>query len=455
MVSLPQGVVARVSGPKPRHWDSHGQVTSADARAGTSLKQKVLNFILPGEMEGVHEDYPTYRKWHALATASKQALGFLGTQGVVTGLAAALNTGLPFVGGVVASLGLSGLLTFGLKDGLNWVGNLVGGSMAHKVDEDPAKWLKVAGSVRAAANAVQGSLVAVPGLFLALAPLSGLAGAWADNLKASADVKVQHHQASPNGLAEMVGKDKNQDMLSGMVGSAVGAASSIVGHALLAPVLGPLAPLAVLPVALGLNLYANHRAARALHFDNLTGTSVAKIAHRRLSGAEAPRPDEMDFKLPNDQPEVVLGADGSTIFQDPAHRDKVLDLYGSTPYLVDVHSNRISVTLRSDATDRDVLQAAWQSQLLADVVTSPGYRQLEKEVGAEAAALRASELTLAAVSDLDDELRALEAKGWDLSHPQIRAGDVRVDWVPRERTEPLPAVSDRSLRDFMLGPPAR
>lgn len=426
-------IAARVTGPNPRTWYKNGQVKAEEKSDNDkSLKQKLLNFILPQDMEQVHEDYPAYRKWHALATATKATLGFLGTQGVVTGLAAALNTGVPFVGGALASLGLSGLLTFGLKDGLNWVGNLVGGSMAHKVDEDPKKWIKIAGSVKATANAAQATLVAVPGAFLALAPLSGLAGSWADNLHSSADVKVQNHQAPQNGLAELVGRDKNQDMLSGMIGSAVGASTSILGHALLVPVLGPLAPLVVLPVALGLNLYANHRAAQALEFNNLTQKSVARVAHETLTGSP---------KLPGNQPEVVLGSDGSSVFENPAHRDKVLDLYGDTKYLVDIHEGSIEVTLRHDATPRDVLQAAWQGQLLADLVSSPGYAQLKAAVGEETAGLKASELTLAAASHLPDELLKKDN--------QIRTTDVRVEWEARLRTQPLAQVSDEALRNFM------
>jgi len=446
-VQLPPGVVARVAGKHPRLYDREGRTVGSE---NSSLKQKLLGFLLPADTQSLHEDYPTYRKWHALATASKQALGFLGTQGVVTGLAAALNTGIPFVGGVLASVGLSGLLTFGLKDGLNWVGNLVGGSMARKADEDPARWLKLSGSVRAAANAAQAALVAVPGAFLALAPLSGLAGAWADSVQASAQVKVQNHQAK-QGLAEMVGKDKNQDMLSGMVGSAVGALSSVVGHAVLLPVLGPLAPLAVVPFALGLNLYANHRAARALEFDNLTQSSVARLAHHMLAETEkAPAPGELlDLKLPKKQPEVVLGSDGNSIFSDPARRDRILGLYGDSKYLVDVHDGKIQVTFSSEATERDVLQAAWQGQLLADLVTSPGYRALADQLGEEAAELQASELSLAAASDLTAELGGLREQGWDVEHPQIRTHGVRVDWQAHQRTKPLPQVRDQDLREWM------
>jgi len=85
------------------------------------------------------------------------------------------------------------------------------------------------------------------------------------------------------------------------------------------------------------------------------------------------------------------------------------------------------------------------------VVTSPGYRQLEKEVGLEAAGLRASELTLAASSNLKDVLQSLDEQGWDVSRPQIRTTSVRVDWQPQARPEPLPVVSYATLRDFMRG----
>ena len=70
--------------------------------------------------------------------------------------------------------------------------------------------------------------------------------------------------------------------------------------------------------------------------------------------------------------------------------------------------------------------------------------------GAQSATLEASQLSLAAVSDLDAELKSLGGKGWDLDHNQIRVSPVRVDWKAHERVQPLPQVSNQNLREFML-----
>ena len=446
--------VAIVSGGNPHIWDTEGKALTAtgeEATTGKSLQEKLKNFIMPSEMENVHEDYTTYRKWHGVSNASAHTLSFLGTQGVVQGLAGALSSGIPFLGGVAASLGLAALTTYALKDGLNWVGTLIGGNMAKKVDEDPAKWLKIASNVDAAASAAQSVLIAVPGAFLALAPLSSLTSAWAGNMKGSAEVKIQNHQAK-QGIAEMTGKNKNQDLITSAAGFGLGALASVVGHALLVPILGPFAPLAVVPAAILVNQFANRKAAKALQFDNLTQTNVSKIAHQSLQDDTILAPKEMqdkEHRLPKRQADVVVGGDGTSVFSKPEHREQVLNVYGHTPYLVDYDGKKVQVTLRTDATEKDVVKAAWQAQLMADVVGSEGFKTLKSQVGEEAAALQASALTLGAVSDLEPQMKALGEKGWDLEHNQIRTPNVRVDWKESETPLAVPHLGTRDLRKFM------
>lgn len=443
-------VAAVVIGRDSLVWGQDGKAVEANAGA-RGIKQKVKDFLLPSDLSSVSDDYKTYRVWHGLSNASNSVVGFLGTQGLVTGMAAALGHGLPFIGGAVAALGLAPLVTYALKGGLNWVGTLVGGNMAKNADEDPAKWMKVSSNVQTAATAAQAVLVAVPGAFLALAPLTGLTQSWAGSVQGSSKVKIQQHQAH-KGLAELAGKDNNQDLVSSSIGSVIGAVASVAGHALLVPVLGPFAPLAVVPAAIAVNRYANRKASESLTFDNLTQTGVAKMAHQVLEGKDVPAPRDMarkELKLPKRQADVVLGDDGRSVFSNPVHRDEILSLYGDSRYLLDYDGKKVVVTLGKDADDKDLMQAAWQGQLMAEVVGSDGFKKLADETSPEDALRKANAMTLAVASHLEPQIESLKEKGWNLEQSQIRAKDVRVEWKTSAHSTPLAEMKPSDLKQFM------
>lgn len=418
-----------------------------------TLIQKGKDWLLP-DKSTVTEDYMPYRRWEWLNRVSQDGLGYLATMGAAAGLLSA--AGLP----MLAFLG-AGTGALMLKGGLNFVGNIVANGKGSKIDDDPALATTKAGIYQSAANAASAVTLALPGAYFATVTGGGMFGAFGTATDTLAKTVIQNHQAK-NGLAALVGKNNNQDMVAGAIGTGLGVAA---GVGLLAA-FGPIGPLMAVPLFLGASVLANVMKGRALTFDNLSNSIVRGLAHQHLTAGETPSPEELKKigrKMLKDQPGIHVGADATPMQEDPKRFQQLLDIAGDNKFVLDLGETTpgkirhrearpvVNIALHKDADMNDMVHAEYTAQVLADLIQSEGYKKLLEQNGGDekAASLKAIELATASTRNFDQTLGALGQHGWALDRTMITADSNRLLWNPTQNPQAHAPVSREALQAFM------
>lgn len=219
-----------------------------------SIKDRLVHLLTPST--DVSPDYTEYRKAHAVEQFASSALSFIGTQGLVLGLAAAMGAHIP----LLAAVGATAFVAYNAKTALNFIGTIVGGQLAHKVDADPKGWLQKGEVLKVAGNGMQAALMAMPGLYWVVAPIASAVNATGTTLQSAAGTDIDRHTAVSENQGEVNSKNQIQDLLTGIAGGAVGAALAFF----VVPHVGAAALVVAVPALALASILANRKSAHAL-----------------------------------------------------------------------------------------------------------------------------------------------------------------------------------------------
>ncbi|MHB2018428.1 MAG: RUS1 family protein [Candidatus Xenobia bacterium] len=402
--------------------------------------KKQLSYV--GE---VSPDTMPVRKNLLAAHAARNVASTIGSAAVA---AALLSTHIPLLGG----LGIAtATLQVGIQNGLNPIGTVFGGNASRKVDDDVPGAIQRAERVNVVGNMLQSTLLAVPGAYILAAPVGSAMQAWSGTIQNSAQAAMEQHAVKQGQMAAVHGTNQVQELVASSIGGALGLGLTFAPVSF-AGLPHPLALLAV-PAASALDLFFTRRAARALHMDNLTVVSVARMVRQQLY-----KPDEQltptnatdkAWKLPRHQIPVDFGVNLQTMAKRTTDFNGLCRLYGDDSYMLDFDGKHIRIGLRGDdPTAR--LRAMVQAQLLREMVGSKGYHELAKAQGDEAARRQALTLSYAATArDAAQFLEPFTKVGWNPNAVAIRAAHT-FTWDGTNATPPAPVSLD-AVRAFMDG----
>jgi hypothetical protein len=337
-----------------------GRLRVPGGGVGRKLERALRAFLLPSAWPAaVSADYAPYRRWVAVQHFASAAVDFFATQGILAGL------------GVQLSSPIVGTLSYVGKDGLNGLGQMVGGALARKADVDPRKWYARCEYVSSASSALQSTLILAPHLLLVTAPLTNGAKAFATAVEGAATANIDNHLSLGQSVGEMKAKSNNQNMVSGAIGSALAVGLSVAGHAFF----GKWTNVALAGGFMGLQMVAARKAASKLRMDDVTVSGLRRVARVLVQGGDVPGP-ELRVDIPRAQPDPELGVGLEHFVGDAARFERIRVIHGADRYLLDYDGRKIRVALDPGATLEDEARAVFEGQLLAELVTSPGWASL-------------------------------------------------------------------------------
>jgi hypothetical protein len=406
---------------------------------GSTVKSWFRSFVLPDNYpHSVHPDYKPFRMWHAVKNMCSSSIDYFTTQALVVGLGAHISN--PIIAAI----------SYGAKNALDGVGTMVGGKMAKKADQDPAKWYAYSQYVNAAGSLAQTPIMLFPGAFLPLSVTTNAAKAFAGSMQGAANANINLHQSLGQNVGELQAKNSNQDLISSGVGTVMGLGLSYVAK-LTHPWVGPGAAAVFFAGA----AFAAHRASKKLQMNDVSTMQLRRLVHDQLATDQLRTPAELAGEKDTGKKEQIpidVGVGLEPFMHDAARFDQLRSIYKAEQYMLDYDGQRIKVALTPNASPADQARAVYQAQLVNEFVSSAGYQDLITAHGANDANLRAVETAYAATPvDFNKYIAALRDKGWDTGRIIIDSKDTRVRWKPGDGPIP-PAISLAQFRQLMQGP---
>jgi hypothetical protein len=428
--------------------DEHGNAVSDKV----GIRKKVVDWMVP-DKNLVSDDYGKFQKWQFIAHAADDAIGYVAVTATAAGLAAGLH--IPYLAFLGAGTGV-----LVARTAFDFVGQMVGNNKGKSIDDDPAKWTARSNIVTSAAQAAQCLVLAAPSAaaYFALVPATNAVAAFGDQTDALGQQLISNHQAKTGAVGYVAGKNKNQNLVSGAIGSAIGIGASVALGALI----GPWAPLLAVPAFFGIAWLASQRKGAALKLDNLTNSSVRGLAHEDVTKNGIPTPDELKADKANrkdltHQARIMLGANATDFAKDKERLADLAEVFGSNKFLMDVGEKHgikgkkpvINVAMGLDSEDKDLVHAEYTAQILSDILESPGYKQLEAKLNdPKATSLQAMKVAVGYTSNFDQTYAALPEHGWSLDRTVLGGGTDKLGWH-QVADAPILAVDHNALQAFM------